>query len=869
MFRWLGRWCTRFRWPMVGLWVAIAIALSLFAPDINKVAVNDQRAFLPENVPSLQAARLLRDNFPDRVSANTAVAVIDAGTGRTVTAEPAASFVRTVTERYGHLVEEGVLKRVVSPTNADEQTAKALVSPDSQICLIFVSFARPVAGEEGNALVDRVAAQLEGPPAGVSAYLTGDAAVLAAYDHAARRSVDSTTWITIVLVVVILLVVYRSPVSPLIPLFSITTAYLIARGIVAILGDRWLTISGYTNVFIIVTLFGAGTDYCLFLISRFREEMAYDHSPTLATTRTVSTVGETITSSAATVIVGLSTMAFAELGLYNASGPAVAIAVFIGLLAGLTLTPALLSILGAGAFWPRKAKEFTEGRFWSWWSGWITRHPLPVLLIVVAALVPLAVYGRGLHRDYDLLADLSDETPAVQGFSVMARHIDAGATSPLTVLISDHEGISSPEGLRKLARLERELAQLEHVARVTGLHSVLAERQTLSVSHQLKDLAQQVRAGQSSLSSTTDVASLAAQGQGLLDLVSYLKQLALAYPSVISDPSFTRCATALRQIGEAAGVDVTSVVGGLGTLKTGSGSTPLPSGKQPDVGVLRSALDNLAAGLEELAQSFSQQQEAFLLPDIYLAQNQSLRSLRDAYLSPDGKMARISVVLDVGPYTDEAMQTVRKIRELLAKETPPGLLDGTSAIMTDLRDASGRDLLRAIITVLIGVFIVLVWLLRSLVAPIYLLVTILLSYLATLGLIRLVFQDVLHSPGVTWWVPMFMYVMLVALGMDYNIFLMGRVREEVEQLGIRSGIRRAITRTGAIITSAGIIMAGTFSAMMSARILGLVQIGFAVTVGILLDTFVVRTALVPAIAVLLGRYSWWPRRPGENHVPDG
>ena len=189
-----------------------------------------------------------------------------------------------------------------------------------------------------------------------------------------------------------------------------------------------------------------------------------------------------------------------------------------------------------------------------------------------------------------------------------------------------------------------------------------------------------------------------------------------------------------------------------------------------------------------------------------------------------------------------------------------GVVEGSSAIVADLQASSNRDMVRVVIWVLAGVFVVLVLLLRALVAPLYLILTILLSYGATLGIVRVVFQNILGSSGVTWWVPIFMFVMLVALGMDYNIFLMGRVKEEVATRGNREGVRIAVAKTGGIITSAGIIMAGTFAAMMSASILGLVQVGFAVAVGILLDTFVVRTALVPAIAVLLGRWSWWPRK---------
>ena len=851
----------------------VAALLTFLAPDINKVAVNDQRAFLPEEVPSLQASQLLKTHFPERMSGNSGVAVIDAGPGQEVTAASSWEYVRQLTARFDSLAADGVLSRVVSPATADEQTAKALISPDGQVAIVIVFFARPVAGDEGNALVAEVESQLSRTPAGVAAYLTGDAAVLAAYDHAARSSVDSTTWLTILLVVVILLLVYRSPVSPLVPLFTIGLAYLISRGVVALLGTHWLTISGYTNVFIIVVLFGAGTDYCLFLISRFREEMAVDHTALPAVTRTVGTVGETITSSAATVIVGLSTMAFAELGLYNASGPSVAIAVLIALMAGLTLTPALLAILGEKAFWPRKAREFREGRFWSWWSGWVTRHPVWVLVVVTAILVPLAVHGQGLKRDFDLVADLSDDTPAVQGFNTLATHLDAGSTSPLTILVRDPDGFGTPAGLAHLARVEAEIAKTANVGQVTGFVSILAESQTLLVERQLSDTARLVREGKEQLQTAgSGSASLPKQAvqeaaAGLMDLGLYLRQLAVQYPEVIADPGFTECVEALTSIAAAAGIDASAIVsgsiapsaesaaGGVGTAHTTVA---------PDPAAVLPELSRLADGLETLSGAFRERPDALMLPETYLTQNEGLQALKGGYISEDGSVARVSAVLRVGPYTDEAMDTVRQLRAVVAQDTMPGLVDGTSAIMSDLREASGRDMTRALVSVLLGILVVLVWLLRSLVAPIYLLATILLSYLSTLGIVRVVFGDLLHTPGITWWVPMFMFVMLVALGMDYNIFLMGRVKEEVGRLGNLPGIQRAVTRTGAIITSAGIIMAGTFSAMMSAEILGLVQIGFAVTVGILLDTFVVRTALVPAIAVLLGRWSWWPRHRSAN-----
>jgi uncharacterized membrane protein YdfJ with MMPL/SSD domain len=357
-------------------------------------------------------------------------------------------------------------------------------------------------------------------------------------------------------------------------------------------------------------------------------------------------------------------------------------------------------------------------------------------------------------------------------------------------------------------------------------------------------------------SGSTQVNQLVIQkaAAGLMNLFSYLQQLGREYPQAQADPGYQQAMKALAGLAQAAGVTpgVTSTAGAAGA----AANAPDPK----LLAALPAGLEQVAAGLEGLRKTFAAQPNALILPATYLATNEELRALRVSYLSADGTAARLQVVLKVGPYAPEALAAVGQLRTAVNQDGATGVVEGSSAIVADLQASSNRDMVRVVIWVLAGVFVVLVLLLRALVAPLYLILTILLSYGATLGIVRVVFQNILGTSGVTWWVPIFMFVMLVALGMDYNIFLMGRVKEEVATSGNREGVRTAVARTGGIITSAGIIMAGTFGAMMSASILGLVQVGFAVAVGILLDTFVVRTALVPAIAVLLGRWSWWPRR---------
>ncbi len=353
-----------------------------------------------------------------------------------------------------------------------------------------------------------------------------------------------------------------------------------------------------------------------------------------------------------------------------------------------------------------------------------------------------------------------------------------------------------------------------------------------------------------------DTSRLQAAAAGLTGVYGYLVQLAQSYPDMANSAAYKKAVDSLAELARLAS-----------TLQTAGGSAAqqLAAAQQAVT-----QLESLAGGLEALQQTFAARPDAIMLPDLYVSQNAGLKALRDAYISADGTAARLQVVLDTGPYSPTAIETTKALRAALSAAGFHAVVEGDSAVLLDLQDASDRDMTRALIYVLGGVFVVLILLLRAVVSPIYLILTILLSYSATMGVVRLLFVDLLGNAGIVWWVPMFMFVMLVALGMDYNIFLIGRVKEEVATSGTRAGTRQALARTGGIITSAGFIMAGTFASMMSGSLLGLLQIGFAVAFGVLLDTFVVRTTLVPAITVLLGRWAWWPRRgPGGKKPPSG
>jgi RND superfamily putative drug exporter len=242
--------------------------------------------------------------------------------------------------------------------------------------------------------------------------------------------------------------------------------------------------------------------------------------------------------------------------------------------------------------------------------------------------------------------------------------------------------------------------------------------------------------------------------------------------------------------------------------------------------------------------------------------------LRAAYVSTDGTVVRLYVTTTTNPYDTNSFQTVRDLRALLATDpgrfgadaqvTVQSYVGGSTAEFADVQDTISADFLRVAAITIAGILIVLILLLRALVAPVYLVLTVLLSYAMSLSVSAIILQHLFGQPGMNYFIPLMVFVLLVALGSDYNIFLMSRVREESATRGLLPGIRVASARTGTVITSAGLILAGTFGALVTSPLQLLFQVGLAVALGVLIDTFVVRSLLVPAITAFIGERAWWP-----------
>lgn len=324
---------------------------------------------------------------------------------------------------------------------------------------------------------------------------------------------------------------------------------------------------------------------------------------------------------------------------------------------------------------------------------------------------------------------------------------------------------------------------------------------------------------------------------------------------------------------------------GAGELATGLGDAqPGVEELATGVGRLHAGATELEAGARELARGLQEgvaqlQDTRFedLLPDgeddgpfvltAAMLEVDDVRDRLDLFLTEDETRTRVMVSLDASPFSPEALAAVREVEEVATFSVQGSPLSdatlvttGTSAFLGELDAAAAADLPLIVAAVLLGVLLVLVVLLRALVAPVYMVLTTLLSYGAALGFTTVVFQWVLGDAGLAWWIPPFLFVIMVGAGADYTIYLVSRIREESAHHATRAAVRRATAATGGVIASAGFILAGTFLALVLADLRPLAQMGLAVAAGIVIDTLVVRTLLVPAIVASLGRHNWWPSR---------
>lgn len=619
----------------------------------------------------------------------------------------------------------------------------------------------------------------------IEVVVTGSAAVGSDLLLASKESLEYTELFALVLVVLILVFVYRSPLLICVPLISIIVSLSVAISLLAALtqlhlvpGFGWWDFKVFktTRIFIVVILYGAGTDYCLFLISRFREEATRGKGLHEAVALALSNVGNALSASALTTILGLGMMFFAEFGKLKNSGPAIAVSLSVTLLVCVTLAPASLCLFGRLFVRKQAAREtskqdsassktrFDPARWlWTGVADVVTRYPGAVLVISFSVLTPLAIQGiqSAGNVTYDLLSGLEPQRPSRYGTDVLSQHFPVGESGPIVVLAEGkHERFLTDDG---------------------------------KINYEMRD----------------EIESLSQ---------------------------------------ELAGIDGVQMVRSL--------SRPL--GDEPE-GIVAESIRSIA-----------------YIRHTYVTQVPELNH----------RVTRIDVVTEYDVFSDEANsifhQITDRLDELRTREDSKWShvnfsFAGTTAAMSDLREITESDNRRIEILVAVAVFLVLVFIIRRPLICLYMVFTVLVSFSVTIAITDWTFSWAYGESytGLDWKVPLFLYVILVAVGEDYNVYLATRVFEEQAKRGPIEGLRYAVICTGGIITSCGLIMAGTFISMTSGTwfailpeslpligviatpvagtLRSLVELGFALALGVMLDTFIVRPVLLPAFFALLCR----------------
>jgi RND superfamily putative drug exporter len=684
----------RTKWVVIVLWIVGVIALSPLAAKLGDATRDETASFLPEDAQSTEVQKLLKDRFP---GGETTIGLI-------------------VYKRDGGLTEADRAKIARDARRVDDaipvtQPAQVPFSPGAPPGLVSEN------GEAAYTVVtvpldfDRVAdwgketRDLVGDGGGgPEVYVTGDLGLWADFEEVFGELDTRLLLATVVLVLVLLGAIYRAPLIAIIPIVVVGLAYQVATGFIYLYADAGNNVNSNSTGILIVLMFGVGTDYCLLLVSRYREELHRVEDKHAAMARALRRAGPALLASGCTVIAAMLVLLLADTGSVKSLGPVSAIGVAGVLLAGLTLLPALLTAAGRRGFWPRSSTVACQPDvdlaqrqgLWRRFGDRVLRRP-GLALAATTALFALFTLGLFAYKeDYSIGGFFKKSVESVDGFDVLGESFPQGALAPTSVLVERDGGRAT----------DAELAAARD--RLEGIDGVGA----------------------------------------------------------VSEPQ----------------------------------------------------------------------------------------------RSEDGAIGKIDVTFNDDPYSEAALARVDTLRDRL-RDLPGGataLVGAGSAVQEDFNVAAARDLRVIVPVALLVITIILGILLQAIVAPLVLIATVMASFFGTLGLSIFFFIEVQGTAGVDASLPIFAFIFLASLGVDYTIFLMSRVREEARTHGTREGVLRALSATGPVITSAGVILAGTFAVLMTLPVTFAFNIGFMVAVGILLDTFIVRTIMVPAAVELLGDRVWWP-----------
>jgi len=717
------------KWITLAIWIVIVGLLNSLVPSINKYE-NNNAANLRDASPSVQADQVEAREFPS----NAGIPALIVWQRQGGLSEGDFQYFQQLTR---HLKNQPLPNQTFIPPFDQTPIAalKAQASKDQSTFVLPVFFDTSADAAHLKTSIEQlkkeVATDLPNDPfsakqaamkSSLSAHITGPVGIVVDAADLFVNADVSLLLATVLLVLILLLLIYRSPILAFIPLIAVGFAYGTVGPLLSLMAKHgWITVDGESISIMTVLLFGAGTDYCLFLVARFRHLLGEETNKTTALLRSISSTAGAIAMSGFTVMIALLALLLAHYGSYHRFAIPFSLAILVMGMASLTLVPALLAIFGRASFFPfiprtaemqrqrtsrrtaNRAQASAPNKFGHTIGAFVCRKPLTIVVVTVILLGGFAASASQIKITYDLLASFPKTMDSRQGSTILAKEFSPGTLAPVKIII-DTKGRSVP---------------------------------------------------------------LAAK----LSALPFVEQVA-----------------------------------------------------KPQLG----------------------------------AKNPQIMDY--------------DVQLKLNPYSIEAMKLIPELRsatmQALSKAgvaTPASSMwiQGQTATQYDTWQATNRDMRVVIPIVIIFIAVLLLLYLRSIVAMLYLIATVLLSYFSALGLGWLIIHDLLGIDAIAGAIPLYSFVFLVALGEDYNIFMISSIWQKRKTMPLLKAIQEGVGETSSVITSAGLILAGTFAVLATLPIQILFQFGLITAIGVLLDTFIVRPFLVPAITALLGRRAFWP---GNSNV---
>ncbi|MCT4798487.1 MMPL family transporter [Exiguobacterium profundum] len=872
----------QWRWGIFISLIVLTAALFVAAPNLTKQAEEAGSFQLADDMDSQRAQAILDEAGKSDKTISLVYEFESIG-------ETERTDVARVIEELKQ--NETVVTDVLDPFE-NEETEAQLVSEDGRIVLVPITVEGTT--EEINAFADDVRENVL--PQEETVYITGEEIINNDVNLSAQEGLKKTEIITVVLIFGLLLLVFRSIVTPFIPLIAVGFTYLLSQSFVAFFVDWFgFPVSNYTQIFLVAILFGIGTDYCILLLSRYKEELSAGHAIEDAIVNTYKTAGRTVLISGLAVFVGFAAIGFADFPIFK-SAVAVAVGIAVLLLILFTVVPFFMATLKQRLFWPsKKAGEHHDSKLWASLSRLSVNRPFVSILVVWLITVPV-LFTYDDARSFNTVDEIGDGYDSVRGLNLISEGFGQGESLPVQVILRQDQAITESE----VPYIEKFASELEKVEGVNGVRALtrptgeviddfyvdtqlsevsdgLSEAQTGlgdvqtgldEIEQGLNGIVEQLPSG-----STNAGAPLAEAAAGLNQLNGQLGLIGQGLTATQNIPA------AVGQLGQVS-AGLTQIESGINEAASalnaqgsqvgelGSGLAQLATGvaeANDGLGQIESGLGEAVSFLQQLSEADALRETGVYLPEGTLTSDEFSPAV-ERYVFDEGMATQLEVVLEMDPYSPEAIDTVETIKETMNRAvTGTPYADATigyagiSSINSDLNETSTNDFNRTVAIMLVTLFIVLTALFRSMIMPLYMIASLLLTYYTSAAITELIFVEGLGYDGISWAVPFFGFVMLIALGIDYSIFLLDRFREEtINGKTVREALIHSMTKMGTVIMTAAVILAGTFGAMIPSGVLSLVQIATIVITGLLLYGLIVLPLLIPAITISFGDGVWWP-----------